>query len=167
MADGRDEPIFEARNRGGLAVGGCLTAAMLSVFGGMPLILVAMTWQDLEEAPVGLPAFYVVSLLPLAILYVLRRLMMRHALRVRRDGQVELVLPFKTIRMGGEDLAAVRTSTVLAGTPGSAPMRRAYAHFISADGAVKASVAMSAFPPKQWQGFFSALSGVRPDIRIE
>jgi hypothetical protein len=165
MTDPHDV-AFEMRNTGDFGVGGCLTAVMLVVFGGMPLMLVAMTFQELGEEPVLLPIFWLVSLFPLAVLYVLRRLMRRYAVRLRRDGGVELILPFKTIRIERGDLAAVRTDTVNVATPASAPARRRFAHFIAPDRQVKGSLAMSAFRDEQWQEFFARLAELRPDVEI-
>lgn len=167
MVEAADDLVYEMRNSGQLGVGGCLTSVMLIVFGGMPLMLIAMTVQDIAEAPISLPIFYLVSFLPLGILYVLWRLMKRYALRIRRDGEVELVLPFKTIRMARGELGSVKTAEVRAETPGTSPMRRTLAYFIGADGQVKANVAMAAFTGEQWQGFFAALSRARPEVTIE
>ena len=157
---------FEMRNTGDLGVGGCLATWMLVIFGGMPLVLVAMTWQELGEEPVLLPIFWLVSLFPLAVLFVLRRLMRRYAVRLRRDGGVEVILPFKTIRLAPAELAAVRTDTVSVATPASAPARRRFAYFISPDRQVKASLAMSAFGDDQWREFFSRLAELRPDVEV-
>ena len=165
MADARDTS-FEMRNSGDLGVGGCLTIVMLVVFGGIPLMLVAMTWQELDEAPVLLPVFWLVSLFPLGALYVLRRLMRRYAVRLRHDGGVELILPFKTIRLEPGELVAVRPDTVSVATPGSAPVRRRFAHFIGPDRSVKASLAMSAFSDAQWEEFLARLARVRPDVEV-
>ncbi len=166
MADGADGLEYEARNSGQLGVGGCLALWMFIVFGGMPLALIAMTWQDLGEAPIWLPVFWLVSFFPLAVLLVLRRLMGRHALRVGRSGWVEVALPFKTIRLAPGELAAIKAASVSAATPGTAPIRRAYVYFLGPDRAVKANVAMAAFSREQWQGFYDALARVRPDVEV-
>jgi hypothetical protein len=166
MAGAAGEVEYEARNTGQLGVGGCLGIWMYVVFGGMPLALIAMTWQDLAEAPVWLPVFWLVSFFPLAMLLVLRRLMARHALRIGRAGWVEIVLPFKTIRLAPGELAAVKAASVTAATPGTAPIRRAYAYFLAPDRSVKATVAMAAFGQDQWAAFFDALARVRPDVEI-
>jgi hypothetical protein len=166
MTDAADGLEFEARNSGQLGVGGCLTIWMFVVFGGMPLALIAMTWQDLGEAPVWLPVFWLVSFFPLAVLLVLRRVMGRHALRIGRAGWVEVALPFKTIRMAPGELAAIKAASVSAATPGAAPIRRAYVYFLGPDRAVKANVAMAAFSQQQWQGFYDALARVRPDVEV-
>ena len=165
MTDG--ETLFEARNSGQLGVGGCLTAIMLAVFGGIPLGLVVMTLPEFGEAPVMLSIFYVLSLFPLAALYVLRRLMSRYRLRLERGGTVEVTLPFKTVRIAPGELAAVRTAEVTAATSGNTPMRRAFAHFIGTDRQVKASIAMSVLTAEQWQEFFTVLSRTRPDVLID
>lgn len=166
MTGDADELAFEARNRGQLGVGGCLAIWMFVVFGGMPLALIAMTWQDLAEAPVWLPVFWLVSFFPLAMLLVLRRLMGRYALRIGRAGWVELVLPFKTIRLAPGELAAIKAASVNAATPGPAPMRRAFVYFLGPDRSVKATVAMAAFGQPQWADFYEALARVRPDVEI-
>ena len=166
MTDAADGLEYEARNSGQLGVGGCLTLWMFAVFGGMPLALIAMTWQDLGEAPVWLPLFWLVSFFPLAVLLVLRRLMGRHALRVGRAGWVEVALPFRTIRMAPGELAAIKAASVSAAAPGPAPIRRAYVYFLGPDRAVKANVAMAAFSQQQWQGFYDALARVRPDVEV-
>jgi hypothetical protein len=161
-----DETLFEMRNSGDFGVGGCLTIVMLVVFGGIPVMLVAMTFQELSEAPVLLPIFWLVSLFPLAVLYVLRRLMRRYAVRLRHDGTVELILPFKTIRLEPGELVAVRPDTVSVATPGTAPIRRRFAHFIGSDRSLKASLAMSAFSDEQWNEFFARLAQARPEVEI-
>ena len=166
MAAAADEVVFETRNTGQLGVGGCLAGWMFVVFGGMPLALIAMTWQDLGEAPVWLPAFWLVSFFPLGVLLVLRRLMGRYALRIGRAGWIEIALPFKTIRLAPGELTAVKAASVMAATPGTAPMRRAYAYFLGADRNVKATVAMAAFSQEQWQAFYDALARVRPEVEI-
>ena len=164
MADG--ETFFEARNSGQLGVGGCLTAVMLIVFGGIPLGLVAMTVGEIGEAPILLPLFYLVSLFPLAVLFVVRRLMTRYRLRLERGGTVEVTLPFKSVRLAPGELAAVRTASVAAATPGTSSMQIAYAHFIGTDGQVKASIAMRVLSPEQWRDFFAALSQLHPGVEI-
>ena len=166
MADAADELAFEARSDGRLGVGGCLTAWMFVVFGGMPLMLIAMTWQDLGQAPVWLPVFWLVSFFPLAMLLVLRRVMGRHALRIGRAGWVEVAMPFRTVRLAPGELAAIKAAEVMAATPGTAPIRRSYAHFLGPDRSVKATVAMAAFSREQWDGFYSMLAAVRPDVEI-
>ena len=166
MAGAAEELAFEARNSGQLGVGGCLTIWMFVVFGGMPLALIAMTWQDLAEAPVALPAFWLVSFFPLAVLLVLRRLMGRHALRIGRSGWVEIALPFKTIRLEPGELAAIKAASVNAATPGTSPIRRAYVYFLAPDRSVKATLAMAAFAQDQWQAFYEALARVRPDVEV-
>ena len=165
MAD-RHETLFEMRNSGGFGVGGCLTTVMLVVFGGIPVMLVAFTFQEVSEAPVLLPLFWLASLFPLAVLFVLRRLMQRYAVRLERNGTVEVILPFKTIRMAPDELVAVRPDTVNVATSGTAPMRRSFAHFIGPDRSVKASVAMSPFSDAQWQEFFARLAQARPEVEI-
>lgn len=157
---------YEARNSGQLGVGGCLALSMFVVFGGMPLALIAMTWQDLGEAPLWLPLFWLVSFFPLAVLLCLRRLMARYALRIGRAGWVEIVLPFRTIRMAPGELAAIKAASVNAATPGAAPLRRAFVYFLGPDRAVKATVAMAAFSTEQWQGFYDALARVRPEVEV-
>lgn len=166
MAEAAGELVFEARNTGQFGVGGCLTGWMYIVFGGIPVMLVLMTIGDFSEAPVGLTIFYVVSLFPLAVLFVLRRLMARHALRLYRDGAVEAALPFKSTRIAPANLAAIRTASVSAATPGTSPIRKAYVYFLSRDGTSQAVVPASAFTNEQWQGFYTALAGVRPDVEI-
>lgn len=163
IADGLE---YEARNSGQLGVGGCLAIWMFVVFGGMPLALIAMTWQDVGEAPVWLPLFWLVSFFPLAVLLYLRRLMGRYALRVGRAGWVEIALPFKTIRLEPGELAAIRAASVNAATPGPAPMRRAFVYFLGPDRSVKATVAMAAFSQEQWTGFYDALARVRPEVEV-
>lgn len=162
----RHEILYEMRNSGGLGVGGCLTTVMLVVFGGIPLMLVAFTIGEVSEEPVLLPLFWLVSLFPLAALFVLRRLMQRYAVRLRNDGGVELILPFKTIVLEPGELVAVRPDTVNVATSGTAPMRRSFAHFIGPDRSVKASMAMSPFTDAQWQEFFARLVQVRPEVEI-
>ena len=166
MAGSANEAIFEVRNSGQLGVGGCLTTWMYVVFGGMPILLVLFTVQEFSEAPVGLTIFYILSLFPLAVLFVLRRLMARHALRIAGDGSVEVALPFKSIRIAPGDLDSLRTATVNAATPGSSPIRKAYVYFLSADGTSQAVVPASAFTEAQWQEFYRALAGVRPDVAV-
>lgn len=166
MVEAASERVFEAKNAGQFGVGGCLTSWMYIVFGGMPVLLVLMTIGEFSEAPVGLTIFYILSLFPLAVLFVLRRLMARYALRLYRDGAVETVLPFKSIRIAPADLAAIRTASVSAATPGTSSIRKAYVYFLSRDGASQAVVAASAFTDEQWQGFYKALAGVRPDVEV-
>ena len=81
-------------------------------------------------------------------------------------GGVDLILPFKTIRLDPGELAAVRTDAVSVATPGTAPIRRQFAHFIAPDRSVKASIAMSAFGDEQWREFFARLAQTRPDVEI-
>ena len=166
MAEAADGLVFEARNAGQLGVGGCLTTWMYVVFGGIPVMLVLMTIGEFSEAPMGLTIFYILSLFPLAALFVLRRLMARHALRLFRDGSVEAALPFKSIRIAPADLAAIKTASVSAATPGTSPIRKAYVYFLSRDGASQAVVPASAFTGEQWQDFYRALAGVRPDVEV-
>jgi hypothetical protein len=158
--------VFEARNTGQLGVGGCLTTWMYVVFSVIPLMLVLFTIGEFSEAPVGLSIFYVASLFPLVALFVLRRLMGRHALRLARDGTIEAALPFKTIRMAPGEVAAIKTATVSAATPGSANIRKAYVYFLSSDGQSRAVVPASAFTDAQWQDFYRALAAVRPEVAI-
>ena len=166
MASAGDDLIFEASNSGQLGIGGCLAVVMYGMFSIIPLGLVAFTIHELPEAP-WLLALYVASLFPLAVLFVVKRLMARHRLRILRNGTVEVALPFKSIRLDPADLSAIRTATILAGTPGTAPMRVPYVYFLAADGETKAMVPGSAFRREQWQGFFAALASVRSDVVVD
>ena len=166
MAGSPEGFVFEARNTGQLGVGGCLTTWMYVVFSVIPLMLVLFTIGEFSESPIGLSLFYVASLFPLAALFVLRRLMSRHALRIAGDGTVEVALPFKSIRIAPADLASIRAASVSAATPGASPIRKAYVYFLSDDGASQAVVPFSAFTQTQWQDFYRALAAVRPEVTV-
>ena len=166
MAATPDNLVFEARNTGQLGVGGCLTTWMYVVFSVIPIMLVLFTIGEFSEAPVGLSIFYVASLFPLAALFVLRRLMSRHALRIAGDGTVEVALPFKSVRIAPANLASIRAASINAATPGTSPIRKAYVYFLSADGTSQAVVPFSAFTQAQWQDFYSALARVRPEVSV-
>ena len=167
MAATPDVMVFEARNTGQLGVGGCLTTWMYVVFSVIPLMLVLFTIGEFSEAPVGLTLFYIASLFPLAALFVLSRLMGRYVLRIGRDGTVEAALPFKSYRMAPGELAAIRTATVSAATPGTANIRKAYVYFLAANGESLAVVPASAFGDAQWQDFYRALAAVRPEVAVD
>jgi hypothetical protein len=166
MASDGEAWIFEARNAGQLGVGGCLTTWMYVVFSVIPIMLVLFTIGEFSESPIGLSLFYVASLFPLAALFVLRRLMSRHALRIAVDGTVEAALPFKSIRIAPADLASIRAASVNAAAPGASPIRKAYVYFLSVDGTSQAVVPFSAFTQAQWQDFYRALAAVRPEVTV-
>ncbi len=115
------------------------------------------------EYPVLLPAAYVLAFFPLGVLFVLRRLMARYALRLHADGAVELVLPFKTHRLPAGSLARVVFSAVGVANRG----RQTFAGFVGVDGRVAASVAASAFSTAQWRDFLDALRKAAPHVTVE
>ncbi|MBX3577903.1 MAG: hypothetical protein KF723_11885 [Rhizobiaceae bacterium] len=157
------EPLFETGNPGRLGVPPAGMILMIVVFGFPAVMLPATTWSLVPEFPIMLPAFYLLALFPLAVLFVLRRLMSRYALRLLNDGTVELVLPFKTIRLSAATLSRVVFSR--AGTANRG--QQTFASFIDARGTVAASVAASAFSSGQWQGFLDALRTLAPHIAVE
>lgn len=160
------EAIFRTGSKGGLGVGGCGGAFMLAVFGPLPFALIAFTINVWHEAPVGLTIFYILSFFPLAVLFVIGRLISRYALAVERDGTVEIVYPFKTLRLSPSDFAWVTTQAAHLGYNQGMPIRRPDVKFVRADNHIAASVAMNAFSPQQWQDFLAALQSVRPDVRV-
>lgn len=158
--------VFQTGNPGRLAVPGAIAIFMTLVFGAPALMLVATTWRDLPDQPVLLPVLYLGSLFPLAVLFVLRRLMSRYALRVFDDGGVELVLPFKRRRFAAGALSGIRLQKVtMAVYQGGAAMRREHVHFIGADGSPAETMAVGAFSRSQWDAFFASLRERLPGLR--
>ena len=162
-----DTVIFRAGSRGGFGVGGCAGWFMLAVFGPLPFALIAFTINRWHELPVALTIFYVLSFFPLAVLFVIGRLISRYALAVERDGTVEIVYPFKTVRLGPTDFSRVVVQTAHLGYNQGVPIHRPDVKFARADGSVAASVAMNAFSSEQWQAFLAALRGARPEVRVD
>lgn len=161
------EAIFRTGSKGGLGVGGCGGAFMLAVFGPLPFALIAFTLNVWHEMPVVLTIFYILSFFPLAVLFTVNRLISRYALAVERDGTVEIVYPFRTVRLGPGDFTRVTTQAAHLGYNQGMPIRRPDVKFVRPDDNIAASVAMNAFSQQQWQDFLSALRSVRPDVRID
>ena len=161
------ERIFRTGSKGGLGVGGCGGYYMLAIFGPLPFALIAFTLNRWHEAPVALTIFYVLSFFPLAALYVIGRLISRYALAVERDGTVEIVYPFKTVRLGPGDFVRVTTQAAHLGYNQGMAIRRPDVTFVRADNSIAASVAMNAFSNQQWQDFLAALRSARPGLRID
>ena len=61
----------------------------------------------LGEHPILIPLVWLLFCFPVAVLIALGRLMGRYALAVERDGAVEIVYPFKTLRLAPVDIALV------------------------------------------------------------
>lgn len=161
-----DEAIFRAGSRGGFGVGGCAGWFMLAVFGPLPFALIAFTVNRWHELPVGLTIMYILSFFPLAVLFVISRLMSRYAIAVLAGGTVEIVYPFKTMRLGPGDFSRVVMQAAHLGYAPGGPIHRPDVKFARDDGAVAASVALNAFSPEDWQGFLVVLQRVRPDVRV-
>lgn len=155
--------IFETGNPGRLGVPAFLAVFMVVIFGMPAILLPATTWDMVPEHPVLLPAVYVLAFFPLAVLFVLRRLMARYAMRLFADGAVELVLPFKTHRLAAANLARIVFSAAGAANRGRQP----FANFVGPDGRVAASVAASAFSTGQWHAFLDALRSTAPNVTVE
>ena len=160
------DAIFRTGRKGGLGVGGCGGWFMLAVFGPLPFALIAFTLSRWHEAPVVLTIFYIASFFPLAVLFVIARLITRYALAVGRDGTVEIVYPFKTVRLAPADFAWVTTQAAHLGYNQGMAIRRPDVKFVRADNSIAASVAMHAFSQGQWQDFLAALQHARPEVRI-
>jgi hypothetical protein len=154
--------VFEARNPGKLPVPGCLGCFMVGVFGMPAVMLPLMTWKEVPQNP-WLLLVYIGALFPLAVLYVLKRLMSRYNLRVFQDGLVEIVYPFKTVRITQAELASVALqSTYVAALNGP----RTSLVFTSRDGRMLASLAPQAFGGDAITRFVETLRSVNPDVSL-
>lgn len=161
------EIVFQTGNPGKLPVSGCMAAFMIAMF-SIPLFAIPTTFPLLGEHPVLIPFTWLAACFPLAVLYVLARLMGRYALRVGAAGWVEIVFPFRTQRLQPGDFAAiVIQNTSLAVYTAGGAMKRADVKFVRADGKVAAFVALSAFSAAQWEGFLAAVREVRPEVAIQ
>lgn len=157
--------VFQAGANNGLGVGGCLGAFMVGVFGIIPLALIAFTASAWREMPVILTIVWLVSFFPLAVLFVLSRVLRRYALIVGRTGWVEIVYPFKMVRLEPGDFSEVAVQSSHLGYQQGVPLRRTNVYFIR-PGHVAATVAMQAFNQEQWRDFFAALRSVRPEVVV-
>ena len=154
--------VFETGNRGTLPVPRVIGCLMVVVFGVPALMLVATTWREVPKYP-WLIAVYLASLFPFLVLFVVSRLMARYALRVHADGGVDVVLPFKTVRIAKADLAAITlTSTYVAATNA----RRSWVVLSSPDGATWTTFSPSAFDAKAFEQFLAAVREVNPNVKI-
>lgn len=152
--------VFETGNPGRLAVPGLLTVLMTALFGGIAAMLVATTWSLLPANP-WLAAVWVAALFPLAVLWALKRLMARYALRVFADGAAEIVLPFKRVHIAPGALTAIARRDASVGNG----LRRTWIDFAGPDG-VHATVAARAFSPAQFDAFAAALRGAGAAVRV-
>ena len=162
MTESSDQLVFSARNPGRLPVPGVLGCVMVVAFSLPAVMLVATTWKELPNYP-WLAAAWVGSLFPLAVLYVIRRLMTRYNLRLYADGLVEIVFPFKTVRIARGELASVTAQGVYVA---AIRARRTWLVFASRDGKVLASLSPSAFEAGVVERFLGALREVNPQVAI-
>jgi hypothetical protein len=152
---------FQTGNPGKLALPGFATIFMAVVLGFPAVVLPPMTWDLQPEMPILLPVLWIGACFPLAVLYVLGRLMSRYALRVFSDGSIDIVFPFKTVPIDAGKLASVRQAS-----GGSQRMRQVFVQFVTIDGKVAADVARNAFSTVQWSGFFDALRQAAPQVAV-
>jgi len=160
------EVLFQAGNKGGLPFSGCMKVFMFVMF-SIPIFAIPTTFPLLPEHPILIPLVWLLFCFPVAVLIVLGRLMGRYALAVRRDGIVEIVYPFRTLRLGPADFSRVVVQSAHLGYAQGMPIRRPDVKFARHDDSIAASVAMNAFSAQQWQDFLAALRSARPDVRID
>lgn len=154
--------VFEARNPGKLPVPGCLGCLMVAVFGMPALMLPLITWKEVPQNP-WLLLVYIGAFFPLGVLYVLKRLMSRYNLRVFQDGSVELVYPFKSVRIPQAELASVVLQSTYVGAI-QGPVTALV--FASRDGRLLASLQPQAFGGDVIARFIAALRSVNPDVSL-
>lgn len=154
--------IFQAGNAGGLPVPPVIGCFMMGAFGLPAVMVVATTWRQIPQYP-WLLLVYLASLFPFLVLWVIKRLMSRYALRVFSSGDVEVVFPFKTVRIGRFDLATV---AITSNYVHAINARRYWIVLADRAGKTLATFSPSAFTPQSLQAFVAAVLQVNPSVQV-
>ena len=97
---------FFTKNSGNLGLPRWLSFIMVTAFSIPLLALPFIGVKDICEPPL-LVLIYPAAFFPLSILYLLRRLMTRYALRVYEDGSSDIIYPFTTVHIPRDRLQAL------------------------------------------------------------
>jgi len=155
---------LEIGNPGRLALPGVTVVFMCVMFGLPGIMLVATTWSMLGEYPVLLPLVWLGAAFPVLAVYVLKRLMARYRLRLFDDGAVELDFPFRSVRIGRDELAAIRRRGAYVS---QGNVQRSWIEFISPGNSALATLPGNTFTTEDLERFFAALRGTNPAVAVE
>lgn len=135
---------------------------MLIAFGGPALMLVAMTIHEIREAP-WMVLLWPVAFFPFLVVWTLKRLMTRYALRAFNNGDIEIVFPFKRQLIKREQLSSV---TIKSRYVQQLQATQTFYLFGDSSGSVLANVHHGAFSNDQWESFLGALQRHHPSLTI-
>ncbi len=162
-AQPRPKMIFAYRHATSLGLPLIIQVVMIVAFGLPALACILFTLQDLPQNP-WLIILYLVACFPLAVLFVLARLMSRYALAVFENGDLEVKLPFSRVTVAAGTLdSIVLESRYVAATKS----QMSWFRFVDRDGRVILSLASSAFSNQVFEDFFKAARASNPSLRVK
>ncbi len=151
---------FETKNPGSLGLPIWLSVLMVSVF-SIPLFAIPLIpLKEVLSTPL-LMLLYPIACFPLTVLYVLKRLMTRYALRVYENGDAHIVFPFKTVHLKRGSLREVVVATRFVSAVNG---YRTWIQFVAVSGNILASLSPNAFESEPLQQFIAALMETNPNL---
>lgn len=155
--------IFEFHHPRGLGLPIFIQIVMIVAFGMPSIACFLFTLQELPQHP-WLVLVYLVSLFPMAVLYLLARFMGRYALKVYENGDLEVTFPFsKKILSSGSVSKITSDSRYVAATKSTMTWIR----FVSHEGQILLSLAGSVFAKQVFDEFVAAAKSANPQLRSE
>jgi hypothetical protein len=155
----RNNVLFQTQNQGSFGVSSLLEIFLFMVFAMPAIVLPLFTFHELPETP-WVALLYPIGFFPLGVLFVLKRLMTRYALRVYETGAAEIVFPFRTFRIASEDLSRIVLETAYVAAVSS---NRTWIRFDR----ILTSLSPMAFSSEELQLFFEAIQKANPSLVIQ
>ncbi len=136
---------------------------MFIAFGMPAAACILFTIHELPQHP-WLILLYVISCFPVAVLFVLRRLMSRYALAVYENGDLEVTFPFsRKVLPSGSIEKITADSRYVAATQS----RMSWIRFVGQKDKIHLSLARSTFSDQVFADFFAAAKARNPKLIIE
>lgn len=162
-ASPQGKKIFAYRRPAGMGLPVMIQVVMFIAFGLPAVACVLFTFQELPQNP-WLFGLYLVSLFPLAVLYLLTRLMSRYALAVYENGDLEITFPFSREVLPAGSVARVSSDSRYVAATAS---QWTWFRFVGQEDKILLSLAGSAFPQNVLADFLAAAKSVNPKLQIE
>lgn len=154
--------LFATKNPGKLGVPLWIAIVMVVAFSIPLFALPFIRLSDIYETPL-LILIYPAAFFPLSLLYLLRRLMTRYALRVYEDGSLDVIYPFTAIHIPRERLQELFFETHFIATVNG---NRTWIRFVDSKAEVIATLSPNAFDRESLDGFIAALKATNVGLKV-